>query len=41
VHFDAKLILIAFVTAILLSFLGSLYPAWRASRIAPIVGLKE
>lgn len=41
VHFDAKLILIAFITAILLSFLGSLYPAWRASRITPIVGLKE
>lgn len=41
VHFDFELILIAFVTAILLSFLGALYPAWRASRIAPIIGLKE
>lgn len=41
VHMDLQLIFIAFLTAILLSFLGSFYPAWRAARISPISGLRD
>lgn len=41
VHMDFQLISIAFLTAILLSFFGALYPAWRAARISPISGLRD
>ena len=41
VHLDFKLILIAFLTSMLLSFLGALYPAWRATQVSPLLGLKN
>jgi lipoprotein-releasing system permease protein len=41
VQLDPVLIFIAFFTAILLSLVGALYPALRASRVPPIFGLKQ
>lgn len=41
VQMDLNLILIAFFTALLLSFLGALYPAWRATKVSPLLGLKQ
>ena len=41
VHIDFHLILIAFTTSVLLSFFGAIYPAWRATRVSPIIGLKQ
>lgn len=41
VVFDLNLALLAFLTAVGLAFLGSLYPAWRAARVSPLVGLKQ
>ncbi len=40
VKFNIPLILTVFVCAILLSALGALYPAWRAAKIKPVLGLK-
>jgi lipoprotein-releasing system permease protein len=40
VHYDFVLFGFAFLTAIVLSFIGALYPAWKASRISPLHGLK-
>lgn len=41
VEFDFALALLAFLTAVGLAFLGSLYPAWRAARVSPLVGIKS
>lgn len=41
VHYEPVLFFAGLLTALLLSFLGSLYPAWRASRIDPVVGMRE
>lgn len=41
VQIDTQLILIAFLTSIFLSFVGSLYPAWKASRVSPTFGLSQ
>lgn len=40
VDYDAKLILSAFGVAFVLSFLSALYPAWRATLVTPLNGLK-
>ena len=41
VHIDFQLIIIAFFTSIFLSFIGALYPAWKASRVSPMHGLNQ
>lgn len=41
VQIDFNLIIIAFSTALLLSFVGALYPAWRATQVSPLLGLKQ
>lgn len=41
VKFNIPLTLIVFISAIVLSALGALYPAWKASKIQPIIGLKQ
>ncbi|WP_161597538.1 FtsX-like permease family protein [Fluviispira multicolorata] len=41
VQIDTQLIIFAFLTSILLSFFGALYPAWRASKVSPMHGLKQ
>lgn len=41
VQLDTTLVLFAFITALLLSFFGALYPAWRASKVSPMLGLKQ
>jgi len=40
VQFNPTLMVIVFFAATTLSCLGALYPAWRASKITPILGLK-
>lgn len=40
VEFNPSLIVFVFIAAILLSCLGALYPAWKASKVLPIIGLK-
>jgi len=37
---DPQVILLAFGVAVLLGALGSLYPAWRASRTSPMEALR-
>ena len=41
VQIDTQLIIIAFLTSIFLSFIGALYPAWKASRVSPMYGLNQ
>ncbi|MBX9837870.1 MAG: FtsX-like permease family protein [Silvanigrellaceae bacterium] len=41
VHIDIQLIIFAFFTSIFLSFIGALYPAWKASRVSPMHGLNQ
>ncbi|APJ03848.1 ABC transporter permease [Silvanigrella aquatica] len=41
VQIDLQLIVIAFITSIFLSFIGALYPAWKASRVSPMHGLTQ
>lgn len=41
VHMDFNLIAIAFSTSLLLSFFGALYPAWKATKVSPLLGLKQ
>ena len=41
VHIDFQLIIFAFFTSIFLSFIGALYPAWKASRVSPMHGLNQ
>ncbi len=41
VQIDSQLIIFAFITSILLSFFGALYPAWKASKVSPMHGLKQ
>jgi putative ABC transport system permease protein len=38
--YSVQLFLIAVVTAVVVGFLGGLYPAWRASRLAPAEALR-
>jgi lipoprotein-releasing system permease protein len=40
VDYDPKLILMACVVAIAMSLLSALYPAWKATAISPLYGLK-
>ena len=40
VHLNGKLIFFVVLSAIFLSFLGSIFPAYKASKISPILGLK-
>ena len=40
VYYDYKLILLSFSVAFLLSFVSALYPAWKATLVSPIHGLK-
>lgn len=40
VDYDVTLMGLAFVSAILLSFLSALYPAWKATKVSPLYGLK-
>jgi lipoprotein-releasing system permease protein len=41
VQMDFQLIVIAFSTAVLLSFVGALFPAWKATQVSPLLGLKQ
>lgn len=41
VHYDPVLMLMAFGVAVLLSFVSALYPAWKATRVSPLFGLKK
>ena len=41
VHIDLQLIIFAFFTSIFLSFIGALYPAWKASKVSPMHGLNQ
>lgn len=41
VQIDSQLILFAFLTSLILSFIGALYPAWKASRVSPMHGISQ
>ncbi len=41
VHIEVHFIVVAFLTSVLLSFFGALYPAWKASRVSPMHGLRQ
>jgi lipoprotein-releasing system permease protein len=40
VHYDAGLMVMAFAAALVLSLVSALYPAIKATRVSPLVGLK-
>ncbi|WGL59983.1 ABC transporter permease [Pigmentibacter sp. JX0631] len=41
VHIDVTLIVFAFFTSLILSFIGALYPAWKASKVSPMLGISQ
>ncbi len=41
VQIDSQLIIFAFFTSLILSFIGALYPAWKASRVSPMHGISQ
>ncbi|MGY3804684.1 FtsX-like permease family protein [Pigmentibacter ruber] len=41
VHIDVTLIVFAFFTSLILSFVGALYPAWKASKVSPMLGISQ
>lgn len=41
VKFDIPLMIIVSIVGIILSSIGALHPAWKASKIQPIIGLKQ